>query len=310
MNADRSVSSRHREERFRLRYRLGTLSPLNFTLADRFSLTSDLTQTVVEQLQFVSADGHTIRAFLTGPVGEWRNLPAVLYCHAHGNRYDIGATELIAGRPALRNPPYAQDLAHQGIVALCIDLPCFGDRADESESIAAKRHLWHGRTLFGAMLTELSAALDLLEAIEGVNVDRMGVLGLSMGATLAFWLGALEPRLKAIAHLCCFADLAMLVEQGRHDLHGFYMTVPGLLKHFTTGQIAGLCAPRPQLICAGLQDPLTPHDAFEKAVADARAAYVASNNADRLTIHGEPDQGHQESPAMREAVLRFFKDVL
>ena len=65
-----------------------------------------------------------------------------------------------------------------------------------------------------------------------------------MGATLAFWLAALDPRMKAVAHLCCFADLETLVASGAHDLHGLYMTVPGLLAVARTGEIAGLIAPR------------------------------------------------------------------
>ena len=35
----------------------------------------------------------------------------MLYCHAHGNRFDIGKEELVAGRPALASPPYAEALA-------------------------------------------------------------------------------------------------------------------------------------------------------------------------------------------------------
>jgi dienelactone hydrolase len=295
----------------RLRCLLGASPPCRFSLAVRRPLLVPLSGTRAEHLQLTSPDGQSIRAILTGPQGKWRNLPAVLYCHAHGNRHDIGASELIVGRPALLNPPYGQALAQQGIVALCIDLPCFGERgAGESESALSKRCLWQGRTLFGLMLSELTAALDLLETIEGVAPDRIGVFGLSMGATLAFWMGALEPRLKAIAHLCCFADLATLVETGDHRLHGDYMTVPGLLEHFTTGRIAGLAAPRPQFAGIGLQDPLTPPIAVDIAAAQARAAYAASGDEGRFTILIEPGSGHQETAAMRAEVLRFFAQHL
>jgi pimeloyl-ACP methyl ester carboxylesterase len=289
---------------------LGAFPPGRFMLSRRIALPSALYETRVEQLYLTSSGGQSIRAILTGPPGEWRSLPAILYCHAHGNRYDIGANELVEGRPALLNPPYGQALAHAGIMALCIDLPCFGERASQQESVLAKRYLWQGQTLFGAMLAELTAALDLLEAITGVDPDRIGIFGLSMGATLAFWLGALEPRLKAIAHLCCFADLATLVEQGGHDLHGLYMTVPGLLQQFSTGEIAGLAAPRPQFVGIGLQDPLTPQAAVDIAVAQVRAAYSTSGDESRFTVFNEPDSGHRETPDMRTEVLRFFKQHL
>ncbi len=40
-----------------------------------------------------------------------------------------------------------------------------------------------------------------------------------------------------------------------HDLHGIYLTIPGLLEVAGNGEIAGLIAPRPQLICIGDRDP-------------------------------------------------------
>jgi dienelactone hydrolase len=89
---------------------------------------------------------------------------------------------------------------------LAIDLPCFGGRAAAAEGAAAKAALWRGGSLAGQMLGELASALDWLAADPGVDARRIGVFGLSMGATLGYWLGAVEPRLAAVAHLCCFAD--------------------------------------------------------------------------------------------------------
>ena len=254
--------------------------------------------------------GQTARAFLTGPARQWRDLPAVIYCHAHGNRYDIGAAELIEGRPALTHPPYAKALADAGIVALALDLPCFGERAAETESAAAKRHLWRGTTLFGQMLAELGGLQAFLAEIDGVDSTRVGAFGISMGATLAFWLGALEPRIKAVAQLCCFADMDMLIQEGAHDLHGVYLTVPGLARRFSTGTIAGLVAPRPQLISIGDDDPLTPGSAADKAIGDVTAAYAALDATSLLTIKRSGGTGHQETAGMRRDVITFLRDRL
>ncbi len=131
-----------------------------------------------------------------------------------------------------------------------------------------------------------------------------------MGATLAFWLAALDPRIKAVAHLCCFADLQHLVETGAHDLHGIYLTVPGLVGRVRTGEIAGLVAPRPQLIAVGLLDPLTPPAAVEQGLADARHAYAAAARPAALETHVSPTTGHTETPAMRSAVLNFLGRTL
>jgi dienelactone hydrolase len=160
------------------------------------------------------------------------------------------------------------------------------------------------------MLGELASALDWLAADPGTDARRIGVFGLSMGATLGYWLSAVEPRVAAVAHLCCFADFAALMQSGAHDLHGPYLTVPGLLRIASNGEIAGLIAPRPQFVGLGDADPLTPPAATEPALAALRAAYRAAGAETALRVHREAETGHRETPAMRRAMMRFFAEEL
>lgn len=234
--------------------------------------------------------------------------PAVLYAHAHGNRYTIGADELIHGRPALQGP-YGPALADLGIASLAIDLAPFGARqAQGAEAALAKAALWHGKPMMGQMLAELSAALDWLAAKPAIDSARIATLGLSMGATHAYWLAALEPRIAACAHLCVLADIAPLIATGAHDLHGPYMTVPGLLAHGDMGDVAALVAPRPQFVGLGADDPLTPAPARDPALVRLAAAY--RNAPEALEVHLAQDSGHAETPAMRAAVLDFLQRQL
>lgn len=227
---------------------------------------------------------------------------AVLYCHAHGHRYDIGSAELTDGRPALQGP-YLPDLEARGWGVLCIDMPCFGARSQLAEQATAKARLWQGRTLFGQMLGEQRAARDWLAQAEGVDPSRLAVMGISMGGTLAWWLAAMAGGVAAAASIACFADLGTLVESGAHDGHGIYMTVPGLLPLASTGRICGLAAPVPLLHCAGLQDWSTPQPAFARARADLIAAYGAAGAEGALRFVTDPSCGHAETAEMRRAVL-------
>ena len=218
----------------------------------------------------------------------------------------MGRDELLEGRPALQGA-YAADLVAAGIAALCIEMPCFGARAVPDESPRAKAALWRGETLFGQMLAEQHAGVDVLAAHPAIRADRIGAVGFSMGSTLAFWLAALDPRIRAASAAGSFADLETLVAQGAHDGHGIYMTVPGLLPVARTGQIAGLVAPRALQIAVGLRDAATPAAAFDVARSDLEAAYAGGG---RLEFVVEPEAGHEETPMMRAAVLRFLSKEL
>jgi dienelactone hydrolase len=262
----------------------------------------------VERLRFDTAEGEAVRGLLTRPAVPGRQ-PALLYIHAHGARYDIGADELLDGRPALLGP-LGPEFARRGFVTLMIEMPSFGTRAEPNESARSKACLWRGRSLAGQMVAEQQAAFSWLAARDDVIADKIGVFGLSMGATLGYWLAAVEPRVACVAHLCCYADFAALIETGAHDLHGIYLTVPGLLEIASNGVIAGMVAPRPQLVAIGDEDPLTPPGAVDRALAETREAYVRAGAADRLTVLREPRSGHVETPAMRSAVFAFLERYL
>ncbi|KKB09962.1 alpha/beta hydrolase family protein [Devosia chinhatensis] len=244
-----------------------------------------------------------VRGILTRPAEPSGPMPAILYGHSHGGGYAIGASELLDGRDYLLDP-LGPVFARAGYVTLCIDMPVFGERATATESAVAKALLWQGKSLFGAMLSDHAAALTYLAGRPDVDATRIGAFGLSMGCVLSYWLAALDERIAAVAHLCCFADFRTMIALGAHDGHGIYLTVPGLLREADGGTIAGLVAPRPQLICVGEEDALSPMPAVERALTELRPAYRGAE--DRLDVLSEAGVGHQETPRMREAVLAFF----
>ena len=233
----------------------------------------------------------------------------VLYCHAHGNRFDIGKEELVAGRPALASPPYADALAAIGIAALAIDHWGFGERATTSERLLNKRFLWDGATLWGMRVADTLAAFDWLSRKPQYAALPVMTLGMSMGSTMAWWAAALEPRVAACVDLCCLAEFDALVAAGADDLHGEYYFVPGLRKHFTAAAINALIAPRPHLSCVGAADPLTPPPGVVlHRLRDARS--VRGRRCCPGVASARVPGGHVESPAMRAAVLEFIAGLL
>ena len=232
----------------------------------------------------------------------------VLYCHAHGNRYDVGKSEVIKGRPAMLEPPLGLVLARAGATVICPDLPGFGDRRSEgTESALAKAMLWEGRTLIGRMLCDLEIAHRALMAEAGVDTCRIACIGFSMGATLASCYMAVNTDIHCCAGLCAFSGIQGLIQVGAHDLHGIYMTIPGLLPEFDMDDIVGLGAPRPQLICTGMDDPLTPGNAYDSAITGVIEAYRGVGAEENLICLREEGVGHLESRAMRRLLLGFLQ---
>ncbi len=230
----------------------------------------------------------------------------VLYCHAHGHRFDIGKDEVLVGRPALQSPPpYGGALIARGWAVLAIDHWGFGERQRPSERALVKRLLWQGATLWGWRAHDTLAALDWLRMQPGFASLPVVTLGLSMGSTMALWSAALDERIAGCIDLCCAAEYAALLHSGGFDLHGEYFFVPGLLRDFTLAEIAALIAPRPHLSLAGRADPLTPPAGLASLDHALRAAYAALGAGANWQQVCE-DGGHAETPTMRRQVLSWL----
>lgn len=248
-----------------------------------------------------------VPAYLVEPRPAPAPAPAVLYCHAHGGDYALGKDELPRGRSQLQQPPIALALAERGHAVLCIDQWAFGGRATRKELSLAKEMLWTGRTLWGMMLFDAMRAVEFLAARPGVDAGRIGVTGMSMGGMTAWWLAAIDPRVRVAVDVCGLTDFHALVAAGALEKHGIYYYVPGLLKRLTAADVNALIAPRPHLSLIGGRDGQTPSTNLPAIDAHTRAAYArAAAPADAWQLVVEPDAGHQETPAMRQATLAFF----
>jgi len=251
----------------------------------------------------------TVPAYLARPRGGTGRVPAVIFNHSHGGGYKIGKQEILDGRSYLHPVPYAQALTDLGYAALCIDHWVFGERSHTTELDMFKGMLWKGQVLWGMMVYDSLKAVDWLVGRSDVDASRIGTVGMSMGSTMAWWLGALDERIKVTVDICCLTDFHTLVDKKGLSGHGVYYYVPGLLKKFTTSQINALIAPRPHLGLAGLQDKLTPVeglDIIDRAMTDI---YTAQGYPERWKLL-RYDVGHQETPEGRQEVLQFLKKFL
>lgn len=270
------------------------------------SVATEQTDELITETLLLDINGiEQVPAYFTKPRNQTKPLPVVLFNHSHFGQYEVGKEEFVQGRPEMQSPPYALALARAGYAGLCIDSWCFGKRRANGEMDTFKYMLWHGQVLWGMMVYDNLRALDYLHTRPDIDPRRIATMGMSMGSTMAWWLAALDERIRVCVDLCCLTDYQSLIKASGLGLHGIYYYVPDLLTHFTTSAINGLIAPRPHFSLAGRFDPLTPLVGLAKIDEYLRATYqkAGAPTAWQLRIY---DVGHQETAAMRTDILDFY----
>jgi hypothetical protein len=253
-----------------------------------------------------------VPALLLIPDKRQQPAPGLLYIHWHGGMYDLGKEQLLIGADA--QPAYAPVCAEKGIVTLAIDSWCFGERKHEAEGRtgeedAFKLMLWRGQVLWGMMMFDEFRAFDYLASRPEVDPLRVGAMGMSMGSTKAWWLAALEPRVRLCVDICCLTDFEELIRTQNLKGHGIYYYVPSLLKHFQTAGINELIVPRSRLSVNGRRDALTPPAGVEHVRDHLLAIYREQGKADDCRIELF-DCAHVELPEMRKLILEWMDSKL
>jgi hypothetical protein len=153
-----------------------------------------------DKVVFDTEDTMSVPAYLLIPDGLSEPVPAVLACHGHGpgKSQAVGLEHTDAP-----NSDYALQLVRQGYVVLAPDLRCFGERQDwnPEDHYACDTNLVHavmaGWNPLAQNIWDLQRCLDVLEQHELVDPARIGMVGLSYGATVTLFTTALDPRVAA-----------------------------------------------------------------------------------------------------------------
>jgi dienelactone hydrolase len=159
------------------------------------------------------------------------------------------------------------------------------------------------------MMLDEFRALQYLASRPEVDAARLGAFGMSMGSTKAWWLGALEPKVKLTADVCCLTDYDSLIQTHHLSGHGVYYFVPSLLKEFTTTEINELIVPRPHLSVNGRKDPLTPPAGVEKIRDRLKPLYARYGREQDCRV-GLYDCAHEELPEMRRTIVDWMQKYL
>lgn len=302
---------------------LGDLPPRPKRAAVKTLTREDKGDYWLEKFEFDNEAGDSVPGycFLPKSATTDKKAPAILYCHWHGGQYDSGKEELL-GNKDIPHPP-GPTLARLGYIVLGIDAVCFGERngrgpdgpqqkGSAGEMTAAKFNLWLGRTLWGMIVRDDLIALDLLAARPEVDPARIGVTGISMGSTRAWWVMAMDDRPAAAVGVACMTRYEELIRAGMLKAHGIYYFVPGILRHFDSEAVIALAAPRPMLFMTGDQDGGSPIEGVRKLGEIVSKVYALHGEGARTRFENAiyPGLGHVYTPEMWKRMEQWFGKYL
>jgi dienelactone hydrolase len=276
-------------------------------LADLLGPLPDRVPLALETIDQVECDGYrrdkvvfdtdetmSVPAYLLIPRGREGPGPAVLAAHGHGPGKDLVCG--LAETPA-PNGDYAVQLVRRGYVVLAPDLRCFGERADWNppDHYGCDTNLVHavmaGVNPLTQNLWDLARCLDVLEAHPLVDGARIGMVGLSYGATVTLFLAASDERVAACVVSGYFSSWAE-AHKVPWNMCGSQV-LPGMLGRLEHVDLGALVAPRPMLVESGVHDELFPATVAAAGCERLRGVYASLGaEADRL-VHDVFEGGHQ-----------------
>lgn len=241
-----------------------------------------------------------VSAYLFLPDGNEKR-PAVLCLHSTtsiGKRQPAG----LGGNP---NKHVALHLAKRGYVTLAPDYPSFGEyEYDFTED----------DYISGTMkaIYDNIRAIDMLQSLERVDPERIGIIGHSLGGHNAMFTAAFDRRIQAIVSNCGFTRFHKYYEG---DLEGWtsrrYMPLiaerynnPDRVP-FDFTEIVGAFAPRPFLASAPLRDHNFEVSGVRDVIAAAAPIYELYGQPEHLQAN-YPDCEHDFPPRVRKVAYGFL----
>ncbi len=260
-----------------------------------------------------------ISGYLAIPSGIKGKVPVIVGLHGHSS-----SKESIFGTGTNTSQDVLALLISNGFAVMAIDSYFNGERrgqgpagnlemqerSSDQELSLFKINLWFDRSLWGMQLRDEQIALDYLISRPEIDSEKIGIEGMSMGSTRAWWLAALDDRVQAVVGVACFTRYKELIEQRQLRAHGIYYFVPGMLNHFDTEAIMGLIAPRPFLVLTGDSDQGSPLSGMKVLEGKLNNVYGLYNKKDDFRSIIYENTGHVYTDEMKMEMLNWFVNHL
>lgn len=269
-----------------------------------------------------------VAGYLLIPKGKGTH-PAIIALHDHGAHFSIGKEKVI--RPVGESAECIRDasewvaglyggrfigdeLAQQGYVVFAMDALYWGSRGSREEDPYARQqalasNLFQlGMSWAGTIVQQDLRSVEFVRSLAQVDPERIGAVGLSMGANRVFHLLAATDHVQVGAAICWMTTTRGVLQPGNNQTLGqsaFSMLHPGLRSRLDYPHVAAAACPRPMLFYCGEQDALFPADSVKEAFQYLRGVWDHAGAGENLITQCWPT-GHVFSVEMQDKVFEFM----
>ncbi len=260
----------------------------------------------------VALDDGELSGTLRG--GSSKKLAAMLCLHPT----NVDGKDQTAAMIGASTRHYGHQLAQRGYVCLIPDYPSFGEYQDydfQQKRPGSDQPLYTSGSM-KAIWNNLRA-VDLLETLDYVDADNIGVIGHSLGGHNALFTAVFDPRLKAVVTSCGFTTFhdyyagnlkGWTSDRYMPRIRDVYELNPDRMP-FDFPEVLAAIAPRGLFVNAPLHDANFDNGGVHKCMAAAAPVYELLGAKDQLQV-AYPDCAHDFPDEVRERVYAWLDKQL
>jgi dienelactone hydrolase len=209
-------------------------------------------------LSYESFDGTQIPAYLLVP-SQRGPLPAVVVLHGHiHGKMEEGISQT-AGLVDSYHHRVGLELAKAGYVTFLIEFRGFGylgARIGAEHNLVAYNAILSGSFYKAVLSKDVKYAVDILQSLNVVNPERIGITGLSFGGEMAVTYAALDERIKMVIFQGFGGSLGPPMGKFGNDSEALHLChlIPNEGAYLRQEDLFLLIAPRPLLGIRGDQE--------------------------------------------------------
>ncbi len=241
------------------------------------------------------------------PVNEDGVIPVAIYIHEYA--YSTGY--------ARRSRQFIQSILNEGYAVLAMDMIGFGTRIEEGRFFYQRYPHW---SKLGKMVTDVRAAVDVLENLEVIDSTQIFCTGYALGGTVGLITSALDERIAGTSVVSGFTPLRDSVFNQENKILEHYADVHGLipLLGFFNGhenriptdfdEIMACVAPRPLMVVTNELNRHTNQEKTEDYMKEVQKVYrKIFNEKDNLLFETVP-HFDDFSQKHRDLIIKWLRE--